>query len=41
MISSPSNRSMHDTRCLKPGVILKQRYRIEEVIGAGGFGITY
>ncbi|MGN0389718.1 MAG: serine/threonine protein kinase [Wujia sp.] len=41
MISSPSSRSMHDTRCLKPGVILKQRYRIEEVIGAGGFGITY
>ncbi len=26
---------------LKPGVILKQRYRIEEVIGAGEFGITY
>lgn len=41
MIPSPSSRSMHDTRCLKPGVILKQRYKIEEVIGAGGFGITY
>lgn len=41
MIESPSNRSMSNTRCLKPGVILKERYRIEEVIGAGGFGITY
>ncbi len=41
MIESPSNRSMSNTRCLKPGVILKKRYKIEEVIGAGGFGITY
>lgn len=41
MIESPSNRSMSNTRCLKPGVILKERYKIEEVIGAGGFGITY
>lgn len=41
MIESPSNRSMSNTRCLKPGVILKERYEIEEVIGAGGFGITY
>lgn len=41
MIESPSNRSMSNTRCLKPGVILKVRYKIEEVIGAGGFGITY
>lgn len=41
MIHSPSNRSMRNTRCLKPGVILKERYKIEEVIGAGGFGITY
>lgn len=41
MIESPSNRSMHNTRCLKPGVILKERYKIEDVIGAGGFGITY
>lgn len=41
MIESPSNRSMINTRCLKPGVILKERYKIEEVIGAGGFGITY
>ena len=41
MIESPSNRSMGNTRCLKPGVILKERYKIEEVIGAGGFGITY
>lgn len=41
MIESPSNRSMSNTRCLKPGVILKDRYKIEEVIGAGGFGITY
>ena len=41
MIESPSNRSMSNTRCLKPGVILKERYIIEEVIGAGGFGITY
>lgn len=41
MIDSPSNRSMSNTRCLKPGVILKERYKIEEVIGAGGFGITY
>ena len=41
MIESPSNRSMSITRCLKPGVILKERYKIEEVIGAGGFGITY
>ena len=32
---------MSNTRCLKPGVILKERYKIEEVIGAGGFGITY
>ena len=38
MIESPSNRSMSNTRCLKPGVILKERYKIEE---AGGFGITY
>lgn len=30
-----------NVRSLKPGVILKQRYKIEEVIGAGGFGITY
>lgn len=41
MIESPSNRSMSNTRCLKPGVILKERYKIEEMIGAGGFGITY
>lgn len=41
MIESPSNRSMSNTRCLKPGVILKERYKIEEVIGAVGFGITY
>lgn len=41
MIESPSNRGMSNTRCLKPGVILKERYKIEEVIGAGGFGITY
>ena len=41
MIESPSNRSMSNTRCLKPGVILKERHKIEEVIGAGGFGITY
>lgn len=41
MIESPSNRSMSNTRCLKPGVILKERYKIEEVIGTGGFGITY
>lgn len=41
MIEGPSNRSMSNTRCLKPGVILKERYKIEEVIGAGGFGITY
>lgn len=41
MIESPSNRSMSNTRCLKPGVILKEQYKIEEVIGAGGFGITY
>lgn len=41
MIESRSNRSMSNTRCLKPGVILKERYKIEEVIGAGGFGITY
>ena len=41
MIESPSNCSMSNTRCLKPGVILKERYKIEEVIGAGGFGITY
>lgn len=41
MIESPSNRSMSNTRYLKPGVILKERYKIEEVIGAGGFGITY
>lgn len=41
MIESPSNRSMSNIRCLKPGVILKERYKIEEVIGAGGFGITY
>ena len=41
MIESPSNRSMSNTRCLKPGVVLKERYKIEEVIGAGGFGITY
>lgn len=41
MIESPSNHSMSNTRCLKPGVILKERYKIEEVIGAGGFGITY
>ena len=41
MIESPSNRSMSNTRCLKPGVILKERYKIEEVIWAGGFGITY
>ena len=40
MIESPSNRSMSNTRCLKPGVIFKERYKIEEVIGAGGFGLT-
>ena len=28
MIESPSNRSMSNTRCLKPGVILKERYKI-------------
>lgn len=41
MIKNPSNRMKCNTRFLKPGVILKERYKIEEVIGAGGFGITY
>lgn len=27
--------------CLKKGTMLKDRYRLEKVLGAGGFGITY
>lgn len=27
--------------CLKNGTMLKDRYRLEKVLGAGGFGITY
>lgn len=34
MIKNPSNRMKCNTRFLKPGVILKERYKIEEVIGA-------
>ncbi|MEZ5855000.1 MAG: protein kinase [Hyphomicrobiaceae bacterium] len=32
---------MSDMAALKPGTILVDDYRIERVIGAGGFGITY
>lgn len=27
--------------CLKEGTVLKNRYRIDKILGAGGFGITY
>lgn len=30
-----------DKRALQPGTIIHNRYRVEKVLGAGGFGVTY
>uniref|UniRef100_I5AXF2 non-specific serine/threonine protein kinase n=1 Tax=Eubacterium cellulosolvens (strain ATCC 43171 / JCM 9499 / 6) TaxID=633697 RepID=I5AXF2_EUBC6 len=36
-----SKKEKEDPRWLQKGVMLKNRYMVEKVIGAGGFGITY
>jgi serine/threonine protein kinase len=38
---TPAPISTHSGGPLRPGTILAQRYRIEEEIGQGGFGIVY
>ena len=30
-----------DKRALQPGTLIHNRYRVEKVLGAGGFGVTY
>lgn len=30
-----------DKRALQPGTVIHKRYRVERVLGAGGFGVTY
>lgn len=30
-----------DNRALRPGTVVHRRYRVEQVLGAGGFGVTY
>ena len=29
------------TRALSPGTVVHRRYRVERVLGEGGFGVTY
>jgi len=38
---TPASISTHSGGPLRPGTVLAQRYRIEEEIGQGGFGIVY
>lgn len=32
---------IRDKRALQPGTLIHNRYRVEKVLGAGGFGVTY